>query len=55
MHALQALPFCGYLLSRAFRAERTTARSSYMVAVAAGYGAVVLVLFLQALAGRPLL
>jgi hypothetical protein len=55
MHALQVLPFCGYLFSRGLPAERAGARERSMVAVSAGYGALVLVLFLQALAGRPLL
>jgi hypothetical protein len=55
MHALQVLPLCGYLFSRELPAERTGARACYMVAVSAGYGALVLLLFLQALAGRPLL
>jgi hypothetical protein len=55
MHALQVLPFCGYLLSRALPGERAGARRRYMIAVSAGYGALVLLLFLQALAGRPLL
>lgn len=54
LHALQALPFCGYLFSRALPAERASRRRRSMVAVSAGYGAAVLLLFLQALAGRPL-
>jgi hypothetical protein len=55
MHALQVLPFCGYLFSRAWPEERAGAHGRYMIAVSAGYGALVLLLFLQALAGRPLL
>lgn len=54
MHALQAVPLVGYLLSR--RGLATRARSArWVMAFGLGYGAIALWLFLSAIAGRPLI
>jgi hypothetical protein len=55
MHALQALPFIGYLLSQPSMSERLRHPVLWLWATAAGYVAIALLLFLQARAGRPLL
>ena len=49
MHALQLLPLAGHLVARAGRPAR------WVVLAGLGYGALALALFVQALAGKPLI
>lgn len=55
MHSLQALPFVGHMLSSKFAPERAGASVRWMWAAAAAYGGLSLLLFVQAIAGRPLI
>jgi hypothetical protein len=55
LHALQVIPFVGYLLSRPGLTARLARPVRWLWVVAIGYAAVSLVLFLQALLGHPLL
>jgi hypothetical protein len=55
MHALQVIPFVGYLLSRPSVAARLSRPLAWLWGFALTYGTVAVLLFLQALAGRPLM
>jgi hypothetical protein len=55
MHALQVIPLVGYLLSRSGVAARLPRPLAWLWVFAMIYGAVAVLLFLQALAGRPLI
>jgi uncharacterized membrane protein (UPF0136 family) len=55
LHALQVIPFIGYLMSRPGLTARLAHRVMWLWVFAMGYAAVSLLLFLQALLGHPLL
>jgi uncharacterized membrane protein (UPF0136 family) len=55
MHALQVIPFVGYLLSRPALTARWARPVTWLWVFAMGYAALSLGLFLQALLGQPLL
>lgn len=54
MHALQILPLLGYALTSRGAPERTRWAVTWTTAISVIYGVLVLLLFLRALAGRPL-
>ena len=55
LHALQVLPLVGHLLSLPGAARRTRRPVYWVWAAGAAYGGLALLLFLQAMSGRPLL
>jgi hypothetical protein len=55
MHALQVLPFVGYLLSARGAESLTSKQARWAQGVGAIYGLLALLLFLWAMAGRPLI
>ena len=55
LHALQVLPLVGHLLSLPGAARRTGRPVYWVWAAGVAYGGLALLLFLQAMSGRPLL
>lgn len=54
LHALQVLPLCGHFSAKLWNERRAGAASICVIALATAYGAIVVLLFAQAMAGQPL-